>query len=63
MKISKELYDSLLLLRKRYLNIRGSYNDMLAKHKITREQYFDKIDADKKWYNSYIRRRIRAASI
>lgn len=43
-------------MRKRYLRLRTAYGAQLGSCKITRERYFQMVDADKRGFEEYVKR-------
>lgn len=56
MRISRETADKLRLMRKRYLRLRAAYGAQLGSSKITRERYFQLVDADKRGFEEYVKK-------
>lgn len=56
MRIPRETADKLRLMRKRYLRLRAAYGAQLGSRKITRERYFQLVDADKHGFEEYVKR-------
>ena len=63
MRISKETADKLRLMHKRYLTLRASYREKLGSRKITRERYFQLIEADKRGFKEYVKRTLSKEGI
>lgn len=63
MRIPKETADRLSIMRKRYLRLRASYGERLGSRKITRERYFQLIEADRRGFEEYVKRTLSKEGI
>lgn len=54
MKVSRQLYNKLSFMKKRLLRLRAAYGKQLGEKKISRERYFQLVDADRQWFKEYV---------